>query len=340
MVTSMAAFRGTQPAIRKAHMKRSILIIKVGYCETFVNEQGFTPSLGDVFRHTVILHHFADCRVTWLTSAAAVPLLAGNPFIAELLTVEGGGERALAGRAFDEVVCFEKAPSLCDLARSVHAPVHRGFGWNGHATRAEPGSEPVLRIAGGGRSQRPIQSFLFRMVGGTWRGEDYVMPHRDTETTTRFDVGLNFRVGKKWPTKQWPAGHWQALSDLCELHGLTVTWQRGASDLSDYMDWLGSCRTIVTCDSLGMHLGLAMHRHVVVLFGSTPSEQIHLYGRGAIIKSHGACSQAPCFKPQCAHATSGGCMEAIRPVTVFQQVLADVATGTSEDDQPWIARCA
>jgi ADP-heptose:LPS heptosyltransferase len=110
--------------------------------------------------------------------------------------------------------------------------------------------------------------------------------------------------------------------------------------LSDYMDWLGSCRTIVTCDSLGMHLGLAMQRHVVVLFGSTPSEQIHLYGRGAILKSQGACAQAPSFKPQCAHATAGACMEAIQPVTVFQQVLTGVETETREANQPCIARCA
>ncbi len=321
-------------------MKRSVLIIKVGYCETFVNEEGFTPSLGDVFRHTVILHHFADCRVTWLTSAAAVPLLEGNPFIAELLTVEGGAKRELAGRAFDEVVCFEKAPSLCYLARSVRAPVHRGFGWDGQTTQAEPGSESVLRIADGGRSRRPIQSFLLRMVGGTWRGEDYVMPKRDALPTPRFDVGLNFRVGKKWPTKQWSARHWQTLGELCKQHGLAVTWQRGASDLSDYMDWIGACRTIVTCDSLGMHLGLAMHRHVVVLFGPTPSEQIHLYGRGAIVKSHGACPHAPCFKPQCVQATTGCCMGAIQPATVFLQVLAGIEADTGDDELPWIARCA
>jgi hypothetical protein len=73
-----------QPAKRNGKV-RTVLIIKLGYCETLVQEDGFVPSLGDVFRHTVLLHHYADYQVTWLTSSSAAPLLENNPHIHELL---------------------------------------------------------------------------------------------------------------------------------------------------------------------------------------------------------------------------------------------------------------
>ena len=98
-------------------MGKTVLIIKLGYCETLVKEEGFVPSLGDVFRHTVLLNRYRNDRVTWLTTASAVPLLRGNPLIHELLVYEENIADLLKGREFDEVVNFEKA-SVCLLYTS------------------------------------------------------------------------------------------------------------------------------------------------------------------------------------------------------------------------------
>ena len=314
----------------------TVLIVKVGYCETLVREEGFVPSLGDVFRHTVLLHHYSDYRVTWLTSESAMPLLADNDLIAELLTYDEKTTAALLDRHFDEVLCLEKAPTLCDFARSVSADRHRGFGWDGVATRAHSGAESALEIANGKEPFLPIQALLFQMVGDHWRGEGYVLGYRP-RPTTRFDVGLNYKVGSKWPSKQWPLAYWKGLEKLCKRAGLSTSWQQGTNDLSDYMDWINAAGVVVTCDSLGMHLGLAMEKKVIALFGPTPSENIHLYGQGVLMRAQSSCPVAPCMQPDCRGDCR--CMSGITPEMVAA-TISFLAASDSEAVDLEEATCA
>ena len=72
----------------------------------------------------------------------------------------------------------------------------------------------------------------------------------------------------------------------------------------EYMDWIAGCKVLVTSDSLGVHLALAMKKSVVVLFGSTSGEEIYYYGRGASIypKFGNMLNEyqcVPCYNPTC-----------------------------------------
>jgi len=299
-------------------MAKRVLIIKLGYCETLVNEDGFTPSLGDVFRHTVLLHRYVGDRVTWLTTESAVPLLKDNPWISELLIYDEETAKALQKREFDELVCLEKTPTICRLANSIKAWSRFGFGWNGNRMEAHPLAQSAVDIANGKDHFLPIQALLYQMVGDYWRGEGYVLGYQPRYRPA-FDVGLNFRVGSKWPAKTWPIHHWMFLKDRLESSGFTVNWQEGESDLDQYMDWIGAARLIVTSDSLGMHLGLAMGKKVVALFGASPSNGIYMYGQGEILKANGVCSLAPCMRQTCERHHV--CMEEIRPETVLRTVV-------------------
>jgi heptosyltransferase-2 len=132
------------------------------------------------------------------------------------------------------------------------------------------------------------------------------------------DVGLNFLVGSKWPSKAWPMKNWDKIEGFCVKHGLKVTRQQGEKDLEQYIDWINSCRLIVTCDSLGMHLALALKKKVVALFGPTPSEQIYMYGRGVILTADWACAKAPCMSASCPNGHH--CMTGIQPRMVARVV--------------------
>jgi heptosyltransferase II len=300
-----------------ASMKKRVLIIKLGYCETLVNETGFVPSLGDVFRHTVLLHHYSNDQVTWLTSQSALPLLEDNPFIAELLTFSPDTAQGLAGREFDEVLCLEKAPMLCQVADSVKCSRRLGFRLSNGSTGACRGAEPAVEISNGRDSFLPVQAYLYRMVDDYWDGEKYILGYKPTPMG-KFDVGFNFRVGSKWPSKQWPEEQWKELEHYLTTHNLTVTWQKGEDDLRKYMDWLSSSRLIVTCDSLGMHLGLAMQKKVIALFGPTQSEQIYMYGKGVILTAEWACQHAPCLRSEC--NLNHECMKELNPRIVARTV--------------------
>ncbi len=297
--------------------KKTVLIIKMGYCETLANETGFTPSLGDVFRHTVLLPHYADCRVTWLASDSTYPLLEGNPYIHELLIYGSAAAARLPTRSFDEVLCFEKAPSLCELANSIKAGSRFGFGWDGNSTHAHSMSQEALDIANGKQRQRVLQDILYQMVGAEWQGEGYVLGYSPS-TVEIADVGFNYLVGSKWPNKAWPMRNWKRLEALCAERGLSISWQRGSTNLYEYMDWVNSVRLLVTCDSLGMHLGIAMKKKVVALFGPTSSREIHLYGQGVIVRPSLDCPKSPCMLAQCDQTRY--CMDHILPGAVFREI--------------------
>ena len=62
-----------------------VLIIKLGYSETFHPRVDDGPSLGDIFMTTMILRPLKDHHITWLVDRAGLPLLEGIPHIDSVL---------------------------------------------------------------------------------------------------------------------------------------------------------------------------------------------------------------------------------------------------------------
>lgn len=52
------------------------------------------------------------------------------------------------------------------------------------------------------------------------------------------------------------------------------------------MKWISSCDYIVTHDSLGLHLALAMKKPFIALFGPTSSHEIDLYNLGVSVSTN------------------------------------------------------
>lgn len=304
------------------HPKR-VLIVKPGYSETLCEEVSPTPSMGDVFRTTVLLHRFRGHAVTWVTSAPCVPLFEGNSLVERVLVDEPAVLESLLDERFDKIVNLEKVPELCRWADRVEARERFGFRWD-DATQAvviQPRSRSACSLLADPESKRRNKrcwsELLYDMVGARWQGEACVLGYR-ARTEVEFDVGFNMHVGTKWPNKAWPFDNWKKLEGLLESR-YTVSYQRGTSDLYTYMDWLHSCRLVVSNDSLGVHLALAMGKKLVVLFGPTPSCEIDLYGKGTVILPDRPLDCLPCLVGTCTH-NGRTCLEYITPRTVGQAV--------------------
>ncbi len=82
------------------------------------------------------------------------------------------------------------------------------------------------------------------------------------------------------------------------------------------------CRVLVTGDTLGMHVGLAVKTRVVAIFGSTQPHEIEMFGRGEKVITQIEC--APCYRRACDIHPS--CMELITPDTVLQAVRRQLST--------------
>ncbi len=295
-----------------------VLIIKLGHSETADPEISQTTSLGDVLRTTVILHHFKDAHVTWLVDAHAFPLLEGNPYIHRILSYDLSSVLQLKAEAFDIVVNFEKVPGLCALADSINAWKRYGFRFDAAAgeAKAYDGCERVFTLCKDPEVKKTHteswQKLLMDIIGAPWTGQEYVLGYTP-KAKPAFDVGFNHIVGPKWPTKAWPEIHWKQLETL--LGGASVSWQKGLNNLYDYIEWIQSCRTLITSDSLGLHIALALRKPVVVLYGPTNANETYLYGRGAGLYPQGY-DCLPCFSPTCHQEVH--CLKTITPAQVAE----------------------
>ncbi len=311
-----------------------VLIIKTGYSEFLYGGAGVeNVSLGDVFRTTVLLPRYAERgdEVTWLTDSNALPLLEGNPHISELVRINSLGALELLGRGFDTVVNLEKNRGVCLLARSIDAWKKQGFridAESGQVKAYDRGAE-VLAVSHNAALKRAngkrFQELLFGLIGEEWRGEEYSLGHIP-QTTVTHDVALNTLVGKKWPNKSWPKERWDDLEKRLSGEGFTVTRQdrqdsRVLSDLRAYVDWINSARAMVTSDSLGMHLAIALRKQVFGLFAPTPSCEVHFYERGEAITPYPKLDCVPCLGDRC-ESGNGNCIDKIGVDSVFQKVVA------------------
>lgn len=117
-------------------------------------------------------------------------------------------------------------------------------------------------------------------------------------------VGLNPGAGRRWEAKQLSVERAAALARLLReqlgvmtlLLGGPAEQQRNrrilelakgaaidggvTNSLREFAALIGLCRVLVTSDSLALHIGTALKKPVVALFGPTAPQEIELYGRG------------------------------------------------------------
>ena len=90
------------------------------------------------------------------------------------------------------------------------------------------------------------------------------------------------------------------------------------------------CNIIVTGDSLGMHMGIALKKWVVAWFGPTCAHEIDFYGRGTAIKTDLNCS--PCWKRSCDKAVM--CYDKVEWAKISQGVKLGLSKlGFSSQDK-------
>jgi ADP-heptose:LPS heptosyltransferase len=142
-------------------------------------------------------------------------------------------------------------------------------------------------------------------------------------------IGLNVGVGTKWPSKGWPIKRWQELIkelgatkyNLLLLGGpeevetvrqlvneFSYVIDTGCENsLLEFAAIVDLCDLVITADTLALHIGTALEKKVVALFGPTSANEIELYGKGIKLSSPGGCK---CYyKKYCSVGVS--CIEKI-----------------------------
>lgn len=319
-------------------MATKILVMKLGYSETLDEEIGKVPSLGDVLRTTPILwalrEKFPDAHISWIVAQQAEPLLRHNPLIDRLMVWDEFVPFQLMREKFDVLVNLEKIPGVCAVADMIDAWTKYGFRFDsvsGTYQAYERGLAFIEYIQDKKRTSRAKDVWakvLVEMLGVEWRNQPSILGYQP-RTKETFDIGFNYKVGPKWPTKGLPDEKWKILEDRLKRLGYTVSWQQGKDDLFEYMDWIHSCRVLISSDSLGLHIALAMKKGAVGLFGPTDPVEVGNTGNIQAVCARQNCIYMPCYHGRC--TTGFECMRSIdlnEVVKIAHYKLMEMREGT------------
>ena len=315
-------------------MATKILVIKLGYSETLDPEIGRVPSLGDVMRTTPILWalkaKYPESHITWLVTEHAEQILFDNKLIDRLLVWDQFVPFQLMKEKFDVLINLEKIPGVCALTDMIDAWVKYGFRFE-TTTGTYHGYEKGLNFISyieekkTDKAKGYWQQVLIEMLGVAWQEQPYILGYQP-KTVEEYDIGFNYTVGSKWPFKALPQRKWEELQQRLEQSGYTVTWQQGKRDLHEYIDWINSCRVLVTNDSLGLHMAFARNKNVVAMFGPTDPNEVYFYNGHRVIRSETACPHMPCGSPKCLSGMY--CMEHISVDRIFEAIIQVLPTGS------------
>lgn len=306
------------------HKKQKVLIIKVGYSETLDPEISNITSYGDVLRTTVLLNLYKKDHVTWLVDSKAYPILKGNQYIDRILIYDMTSVLQLESEHFDTVINLEKVPGLCALSDKITAWRRYGFRFDVKKGEAEAydGTQNALSVCQNEKKKKNHNKFwqehLFEMVGEKWKGEEYILGY-EPKSKEVYDIGFNFLVGNKWPTKAWPSKNWSKLETLLDKE-YSVSLQKGIDNMEKYFEWINSCKAIITNDSFGLHIALALKKKVIAIFGPTNSNETYLYERGiSATASKKLCKDIPCNSPVCKNS-DGCCLSKIKAEDIYFKI--------------------
>jgi heptosyltransferase-2 len=313
---------------------------------------------GDVLRTTSVLpplkRAHPDSYVTWVTDAAALPLVELNPYIDRARPFSFDTWLALSAQKIDLLLSLDKEERAAALASSLAASTKRGFGLDpdgavvplsdGARYDYELGLSDEMKFHGNTLTYPEI---FCRTAGLDYEGEPYQLglPERSIEYAERFLgglsfseplVGLNVGAGAVFANKAWtPAGYAALAGAIRERLGGTAIVLGGPDDreraeevlrlepdatldggLHEVLDFAA---VVGMLDALVTGDTLAMH--IAIALG-VPS--VVLFGPSAAqeIEIYGAGGKvvtpldcAPCYRRRCDKTPS--CMDAIEMESVY-----------------------
>jgi heptosyltransferase-2 len=120
------------------------------------------------------------------------------------------------------------------------------------------------------------QEIVCRMMGKHFRGERYIAySNSRLSINPPAKIGIEKRVGKTWPNKQWHG--YEELKEILESEDHLVTVLQQRDTLRKYMDDIRNCNLIICGDTLAMHIALAYKIPCVAIFNCTSPVEIFDY---------------------------------------------------------------
>lgn len=226
--------------------------------------------------------------------------------------------KRISNSSYDILVNLEKDIGICTSLSELKVKERFGFYFSEQLHDISTHNRSARFLLSGQENHKDINKIIFEIlyetVGKKWNGESLILG-QTSRKKMRYDVGFNYSVGTKWPTKAWPMEKWKELKKNLE-GDFSVSWQQGHKNIKKYIEWIDSCRLIVASDSLGQVIGQALGKQVISLYGPTNYRRLQGVKNITIIPSTLKCPYLPCYLPVCKFDKF--CMDYISPKKVAQ----------------------
>ncbi len=287
-----------------------------------------------------------NSQLTWLVDKSGYDFLKNNPFIDRVLIYSQENINALNCEFFDILINLDKDKKATSLANKIKSTDKRGFLLSLYGTPfpINRGSRLLYRIALDNfgektTNKKNFQEMIFLAAEIPYNHEEYFLKldKEDIEFAEKFKkklskdkqiIGINPGCGPVYPHKKW---HKEGIIDLIKKlnnQGKQVIIFGGPSEeelnkeikdkakvvdagcyntLTQFASLMNLCDLIFTGDTLALHIGIALKKPIVCVFGPTPAQEIKLHkGRKLVgkVPCLNCYNQFPCImdeekKPNC-----------------------------------------
>ncbi|MDD5431398.1 MAG: glycosyltransferase family 9 protein [Candidatus Omnitrophica bacterium] len=154
-------------------------------------------------------------------------------------------------------------------------------------------------------------------------------------------VGINSGAGKRWPLKKLEIKKIVLMINKLIDCGLKVILLGGEEEVErnqkilslcssklvdagldnsirEFASIINICDSIVTADTLAMHISISLGKHTLVFFGPTPWHEIEFYGKGEAVFSNLDCL---CCMKKIICEKKPNCMELINEDLIIEKIL-------------------
>lgn len=284
----------------------------------------------DLFKHNPYVDEL------WLAETDALPRLHAEEFD---LVINTDADKWTAGLATASMA-KKRLGLILDTDGNLNAANPEAVEW------LEMGAFDHLKKA----NTKSYQQIIYEMCRLNYQQQKPVLSLTDSERAwgtgflenqgrdaRRKLIALNLGGGGRWKNKRWTEEHILAFSRMIlerpDLQLLLIggPWERELiariraqisaqalfsgpdRTLRELAALVAACDTLVTGDSLALHIATALGTRVIALFGPTSASEIELYNNGTrIIPPLDCCC---CYLPTC--NIKPNCMEKITPDNVF-----------------------
>jgi heptosyltransferase II len=283
-----------------------------------------------------IKRKYPGSHITWVTKPIGAKLLEGNPYVDQVFTDSSDDQLSLSVGEFDIAFCIDKSRFSAGILKQVIVDQVYGFVVkdnviipNNESAHElwELGLDNKRKFFG---NQKAETQLLHEALGLEFKRDPYVFQFTEDEmkeakvrqihwgNSKKLLVGINTGCGEMIPYRKFSInGHRRLIKKLQALDvgivllggpsetdrnqdiacGLDVVESPTNSGIRDGMVSVMACDVIISGDSLGLHMGIALNKYVIAWFGPTVPGEIDLYENGLKIISKASCG--PCWKRSC-----------------------------------------